>query len=410
MAALTKQTSKVTDLYTEMTMTALVSSHHEILASTSSSYWEEPSVQGPLTATSMPAQEGDIVTIDLRMTPENGYVPEPLFDTSGIVTLVLGWGNYLPGLHELIAGCRVGDSVKNVSIDAGWGDRRKDLLFRVTQSKLDSILSQSPSSSSSLIQVGTTLKLPGGIEVVVSELEEHKSPQERIVVLDANPPLAGTSYACSFTVLEVTSLSQELLEYQHTSSRTQDSKSSLDSPYQVATFALGCFWGAELAFSRLAGVVGTQVGYSQGITEYSPTYEEVCTGKTQHREAVRVVYDTRRVSYLELLQAAVERLDQTTSSLELHKLFQEQQQQRLDDDASIPDMEGNVQYKHGFYFHTEEQRSQVWEFLEQRGNRFGVEVQKISSFFKAEEYHQHYLFKGGQSTKKGSKEMIRCFG
>ena len=343
---------------------------------------------------SLVAQPGDIVTINLQMTPENGYVPESLFDTHGQITFVLGWGNYLPGLHELVEGCGIGHEVNDVSVDAGWGARQEDLLFEVPQSKLDRIVSKSQIEGR--VQVGTTLTLPGNIQVLVKEIRTNEvkdgnsGEQETMIILDANPPLAGTSYNCSFQLLDITPLPTDMMEF---ASHNNES----EYPYRIATFALGCFWGAELAFARLPGVVGTQVGYSQGRTE-SPTYEQVCQGYTQHREALMVIYDSRQVSYLELMQLAIERLEQSVSAMELHNLFQE-----ADEDS--------IQYKYGFYYHTPHQQLEASHFLDDsKNNRFGIELLPSTKFYQAEEYHQQYLYKGGQSTKKGCKEVIRCFG
>src|SRR5690625_4932429 len=94
---------------------------------------------------------------------------------------------------------------------------------------------------------------------------------------------------------------------------------ALDAPLQgpwpedteVLYVAMGCFWGAERIFWRLDGVVSTAAGYMGGFTPY-PTYEEVCTGRTGHTEAVQVVYDPARIDAEQLLKAFWENHDPTT--------------------------------------------------------------------------------------------------
>src|SRR6195952_2435922 len=80
--------------------------------------------------------------------------------------------------------------------------------------------------------------------------------------------------------------------------------------YEVALFGLGCFWGAEEIFWQIPGVWSTSVGYAGGTTP-NPYYEEVCSGRTGHTEAVRVVYDPAKVDYAELVAAFYEVHDPT---------------------------------------------------------------------------------------------------
>lgn len=325
------------------------------------------------------ARMGSIVSIDLSLTPENGYVPLPLFDTSGTITFVLGWGNYLPGLHTLLEGMEVGESVINLSIDAGWGKRRDGLIVTVPKSRLKSI------TDLSILKPGCHLHLEGDIQVLVTHVTEDT------ITVDANPPLAGASFRCDLTILEVESLPPNTLLQTNLQPESHPS-----SRFQVATFGLGCFWGAQLAFARVPGVVGTKVGYTQGI-QPNPTYEQVCNGKTRHREAVTVIYNPEEVTYEELIRVALGRLDQTTDVLKLHELF------AMDGD------EESDQYRHGFYYHTDEQKCLAEEIIAAE-SRFRIELLPASQFYEAEEYHQHYLLKGGQSSRKGAKETIRCFG
>lgn len=395
--------------------------------------------------TTASAQEGDIVTLELSLVPENGFVPEPLFETAGQVSFVLGWGNYLPGLHQLVLTCgrEVNAVVENVSIDAGWGSRRADLLFTVSKENLQR---QNVVPNVHEIQAGSWLQIPAAARNNGSSTSTSTSSKVQVladqvtedaIVLDANPPLAGSSYSCSFRVLSIDPLPSLDIKAQqqivHDDDDAYQEKTILskekttctasknhhphhhvkNSDFQVATFALGCFWGAELAFSRQVGVVGTRVGYSQGVTKF-PTYQQVCSGTTKHRESVMVIYNASQVSYTQLLQVACQRLIQTTttsssSSTASFIMFHEDD----DDNSEYPS-----QYKPGFYYHTEEQYETARTFLQQRRRSSSrsstttaaIELLPACTFYNAEEYHQHYLFKGGQSARKGAKETIRCYG
>ena len=331
------------------------------------------------------ARVGDIVTIDLELTPENDFVPNGfLFDTNGEVTFVVGWGNYLPGLHDLVTGMREGEQVNNVSIDAGWGDRNPELVIDVPKENFQKL------SSADAIKVGSILDLKGGIRVTVTKITEDS------IVVDANHPLAGSSYSCTMTVKEIHSLPQTKMTFDSKAGRSSSERLS-ESRYEVATWALGCFWSGELAFMRTPGVVGTKVGYTQGNT-IDPTYEDVSQGTTKHREAIMVVYDPTVVSYRDLVGVYLERLAATTSQYYKTDPFAEEHNE-------------SDQYRNGIYYHNAEQRDIAQEMVILPNNNFyQVELKKAASFYDAEEYHQKYLLKGGQSARKGSKETIRCFG
>jgi peptide-methionine (S)-S-oxide reductase len=149
---------------------------------------------------------------------------------------------------------------------------------------------------------------------------------------------------------------------------------------QVATFALGCFWGAEKKFWQTPGVFSTQVGYAAGFTP-NPTYREVCTGKTGHTEVVRVVFDPSKVSYEDLLRVFWENHDPT-------------QGMRQGNDVG-------TQYRSGVYTHSDEQalaaeasRAAYQSVLAREGfGRITTEIVPAGPFYYAEDYHQQYLAK-----------------
>jgi len=332
--------------------------------------------QQPMVETSRTVRIGDVVTVDIELTPENGLVLEPLFDTTGKVSFVHGGGNYLPGIHELVKGMKVGQQVKNVSIDSGWGKRNPNLIIDVPKSNLKRIKTMDK------ITVGSTLKLKGGYEVSVLKVTDDT------ITVDGNHPLAGSGYKCNLTVLKVSSYPTSKLLYHDSASITESSS------LEVATWAMGCFWGGELAFMRTPGVVGTRVGYTQGV-KVNPTYDEVCKGETQHREAVLVTFDPTVVSYRELIKVFMDRLLATKNQYRVN---------------IFDDEESSMQYRHGIYYHNEQQRVEAEQAIKLNNNVFDVELRQATKFYDAEEHHQQYLLKGGQSARKGCKEPIRCFG
>lgn len=310
------------------------------------------------------ATNGDIVTLHIQLTPTNFVPGETLFDTEGAVKFVLGGGGHLPGLHEAVLGKEAGDEISDCTIDAGYGAANPENIMTVPQSN-------APGSTE--MKVGMELYLQNGMKVCVTEVDDDK----KTFTIDANPPLAGSAFSAAIKVTAV------------------------DAPekFETATFALGCFWGGELAYMREPGVVGTKVGYTQG-EKVDPTYQEVCSGSTGHTEAIQIVFDPDMVSFRRLCELAVDRLSASGS-------------------IYLKDQVGNdrgTQYRHGIYYHNEEQRIIAKEILDGITPRVGdgvecqTELEAASVWYDAEDYHMQYLLKGGQSAKKGATETIRCYG
>jgi peptide-methionine (S)-S-oxide reductase len=149
---------------------------------------------------------------------------------------------------------------------------------------------------------------------------------------------------------------------------------------EKGTFAAGCFWGVEATFRALEGVQGTAVGYTGGQKE-NPTYEDVCTDRTGHAEAVEVEFNPAQISYAKLLQVFWENHDPTTPN------------------RQGPDV--GTQYRSVIFFHTPEQEAEARASkaaLETSGRYKRPVVTQIvpaATFYPAEEYHQRYLEKRG---------------
>ncbi len=151
---------------------------------------------------------------------------------------------------------------------------------------------------------------------------------------------------------------------------------------EKATFGAGCFWGVEAAFRQLPGVTSTAVGYAGGTLK-NPTYRDVCSGNTGHAEVVQVEFDPAKISYNQVLKVFWENHDPTTLN------------------RQGPDM--GSQYRSAIFFHDSAQEAAAKASKEELG-KSGVfkrpivtEITPASEFYRAEDYHQQYLEKRGQS-------------
>ncbi len=138
----------------------------------------------------------------------------------------------------------------------------------------------------------------------------------------------------------------------------------------------GCFWGVEEYYRRLKGVNGSRVGYAQGVKE-TPTYQEVCSGETNHAEVAEIEYDENVISLEKILE----------------HLF------RIVDPTSLNKQGGDIgtQYRVGVYPRTEEEIQRVLTYYDLRQKDYlkplVMECELLRDFYDAEDYHQKYLVK-----------------
>ncbi len=150
--------------------------------------------------------------------------------------------------------------------------------------------------------------------------------------------------------------------------------------YEVAVFGLGCFWGAEEIFWQVPGVWSTSAGYAGGTTP-NPSYEEVCSGRTNHTEAVRVVFDPAQVTFADLVKAFFEVHDPT-------------QGMRQGNDVG-------TQYRSAIYYTSPEQEQTARELTQAYGDELArrglgditTEIREVPTYYYAEDHHQQYLAK-----------------
>lgn len=152
---------------------------------------------------------------------------------------------------------------------------------------------------------------------------------------------------------------------------------------ETATFAAGCFWGVEATFRKIPGVIDAIVGYTGGTME-QPSYEDVCTDRTGHAEAVQVTFDPTKVSYGQLLEVFWNNHNPTTLN------------------RQGPDV--GTQYRSVIFYHTPEQArlaaqsKQALEESKKWDRPVVTQIMPAQPFYKAEEYHQRYLEKRGEDV------------
>ncbi len=145
-----------------------------------------------------------------------------------------------------------------------------------------------------------------------------------------------------------------------------------------AIYAGGCFWGVEYYMKKAKGVIKTTVGYTAGHKK-NPTYEEVCSHKTGHYEAIEIIYDTKKTSYEKLTKLFFEIHDPTQKN------------------GQGPDI--GEQYKSVIFYLNKEQKKIAQNLIKQlidKGLDIATELKKATTFWPAEDYHQNYYDKTGK--------------
>jgi len=311
------------------------------------------------------AGPGDFVAVDYTGTLDDGTV----FDSSrkeGRTPLEfqIGGGRVIKGFDKALTGLAVGENRKvRLDPEDAYGPVQEEAIITLPPT------SKVPEG----LKEGDRVGLSNGMQALVTKIDTETG-----ITLDCNHELAGKHLTFDVTLV---SLSQA-------------------AKLQTITFGAGCFWGPQLAFQRVPGVISTEVGYSQGNVP-NPTYDAVCSGQTGHVEVVQVTYDPDQLPLSNLLDEFWKNHDPTSLNKQGN--------------------DSGTQYRAGIYTSTPEQLEEAKQYLDAKraaapGLKIVTELEPLKEYYKAEEYHQEYLWtKGGrggrpQDPSKGCKDPIRCYG
>ena len=145
---------------------------------------------------------------------------------------------------------------------------------------------------------------------------------------------------------------------------------------EIAVLALGCFWGPEIKFSKIEGIIKTEVGYCGGLTSKT-TYKEVCTGNTNHAEVVKLDFDEKIISYEKILKIFFQIHDPTT--------------------LNSQGLDFGTQYRSEIFYLNDNQKNIAEKVLQdintRLSNKVVTKISLLKNYCPAEEYHQKYLEK-----------------